>query len=63
MKCEEKIRYQTIEKAWLAAYKQFLKRKTEQSPYLCSVCNNYHLTTRKGRVPDWLVDMITKNHQ
>lgn len=61
-KCPEKIRYYTPNEAWMAALKFFLKFRTEQTPYLCEDCLEYHLTSKESVVPKFIRDAMENAH-
>jgi hypothetical protein len=46
--CEKKIVYSAEGPAWESARKQ--KKHIKLEPYVCPVCNKYHLTKRKEKV-------------
>ncbi len=53
-----KIAYKFEKDAWLVAYGIYKKGKFDGSVYICRECRNYHLTSKKGIIPKWLVDII-----
>ncbi len=55
-----KIMYRFEIDAWLVAWGIYQKKIYDGHAYLCKECKYYHLTSRKGIVPQWLVDVITK---
>lgn len=46
--------------AWLAAWGIYKKGKFDGRAYICRECRYYHLTSKKGVVPQWLVDIINE---
>lgn len=58
MKICGKVKYKFEKDAWYAAYGIHKKYGREQSAYLCRIDGYYHLTSRKGRLPEWLIEEI-----
>jgi len=54
--CEAKIKYLTPNHAWGAALDFFIRKGFDQNVYLCDVCLEYHLTSKKGIVPKFIRD-------
>lgn len=46
MKCEEKIRYNTIKHAWREAYFYYHMIGTETGAYTCKKCGKFHLSKK-----------------
>lgn len=46
MKCEEKIRYNTIKQAWREAYFYYHMIGTETGAYTCRICGKFHLSKK-----------------
>jgi hypothetical protein len=53
-----KVRIKFEKEAWLVAWKLYKKSGRETSVYLCAIDGYYHLTSKKKRLPEWLIEII-----
>jgi hypothetical protein len=58
-----KVRYKFEKDAWIAAWKLYKEKRRDCSAYLCPLDGYYHLTSKKKRLPEWLIELINSNEQ
>lgn len=57
-----KLEYKTERKAWLRAFKLYLKHGLDLSPWKCGWCGQWHLTKQVKPIPEDIVEELKRKY-